>query len=271
MKYPAAKKWHQLIPAAFFLFIYMLSLSCHSPKILSRTVGQDPSSAAVQFGRTVNKQPVLGYQFGHGSIPVLIISGIHGNEVSGVELGRAIVDSLLQTSLNPQLALLVIPVANPDGYRARTRYNANTVDLNRNFATQNWQPENSAARLFSGTAPASEPETRILQRIITRRQPQLIISIHSPLACVNWDGPATKLAEQLAEKTNYPTQRDIGYPTPGSFGTYAGVERQIPTITLELNRYETPAQIGVCVTSIIEIINSFLQNPALQFDQKQGR
>ncbi|MCK5740313.1 DUF2817 domain-containing protein, partial [bacterium] len=205
------------------------------------------------------------------SIPVLIFSGIHGNEVSGVELGRAIVDSLLQTSLNPQLSLLVIPVANPDGYRARTRYNTNTVDLNRNFATQNWQPANYAARLFSGTAPASEPETRILQRIIARRQPQFIISIHSPLACVNWDGPATELAEDLAEKTGYPAQPDIGYPTPGSFGTYAGVERQIPTITLELNQYETPAQIGVCVTSIIEILNSFLQNHALKSDQTQGR
>ena len=34
---------------------------------------------------------------------------------------------------------------------------------------------------------------------------------------------------------DYPVEASIGYPTPGSFGTYAGIERQIPTITLELD------------------------------------
>ena len=34
---------------------------------------------------------------------------------------------------------------------------------------------------------------------------------------------------------NYPVEESIGYPTPGSFGTYAGVERNIPTITLEMD------------------------------------
>ena len=27
----------------------------------------------------------------------------------------------------------------------------------------------------------------------------------------------------------------MGYPTPGSFGTWAGIEKEIPTITLELD------------------------------------
>ena len=30
-------------------------------------------------------------------------------------------------------------------------------------------------------------------------------------------------------------KKDIGYPTPGSFGTYAGIERNIPIITIELD------------------------------------
>jgi protein MpaA len=34
---------------------------------------------------------------------------------------------------------------------------------------------------------------------------------------------------------NYPIEENIGYPTPGSFGTWAGIERNIPTITLELD------------------------------------
>ena len=43
------------------------------------------------------------------------------------------------------------------------------------------------------------------------------------------------IAQKISEITGYPIQEDIGYPTPGSFGTYCGVERKIPTITLEVS------------------------------------
>ena len=45
----------------------------------------------------------------------------------------------------------------------------------------------------------------------------------------------SNIAEKISEITGYPVQSDIGYPTPGSFGTYCGVERKIPTITLEVS------------------------------------
>ena len=44
-----------------------------------------------------------------------------------------------------------------------------------------------------------------------------------------------KIAEKISQIINYPAEGSIGYPTPGSFGTYCGVERNIPTITLELD------------------------------------
>ena len=53
---------------------------------------------------------------------------------------------------------------------------------------------------------------------------------------VNYDGPGLRLAEKMAVYNGYPVRGDIGYPTPGSFGNYAGVEKRIPTITLELPR-----------------------------------
>ena len=34
--------------------------------------------------------------------------------------------------------------------------------------------------------------------------------------------------------TASPSAQWLGYPTPGSFGSWAGVDRQLPTITLEL-------------------------------------
>ena len=38
----------------------------------------------------------------------------------------------------------------------------------------------------------------------------------------------------MAKQNNYDVVPDIGYPTPGSFGTYTGIERNVPVITLEL-------------------------------------
>ena len=34
----------------------------------------------------------------------------------------------------------------------------------------------------------------------------------------------------------YEAKDNIGYPTPGSLGSWAGIDRQIPMITLELPR-----------------------------------
>ncbi len=51
---------------------------------------------------------------------------------------------------------------------------------------------------------------------------------------VNWDGTGEALAGEMAERCGYPVERDMGYPTPGSFGTRYGVEVGLEVITLEL-------------------------------------
>ena len=40
----------------------------------------------------------------------------------------------------------------------------------------------------------------------------------------------------IAKHTGYIIEPDIGYPTPGSLGTYAGLENKIPTLTYEIER-----------------------------------
>ena len=44
-----------------------------------------------------------------------------------------------------------------------------------------------------------------------------------------------EIVEKISEIMNYPIEPSIGYPTPGSFGTWAGIEKEILTITLELD------------------------------------
>jgi protein MpaA len=40
----------------------------------------------------------------------------------------------------------------------------------------------------------------------------------------------------MSKHNGYPPAATMGYPTPGSLGSYAGIDRQIPMITLELPR-----------------------------------
>jgi len=132
---------------------------------------------------------------------------------------------------------VLMPIVNPDGYEQRKRRNARQVDINRNFPTKNWELGNPRSRMFGGYKPASEPETRAVIRLIEKSKPHAIITIHSISRnrfCNNFDGPGRKLARRLSRHNKYPVTSTIGYPTPGSFGTWAGVERGIPTITLEL-------------------------------------
>jgi protein MpaA len=54
--------------------------------------------------------------------------------------------------------------------------------------------------------------------------------------CNNYDGPAQHIAELMSRYNGYAAKSNIGYPTPGSLGSWAGIDRQIPMITLELPR-----------------------------------
>ena len=182
------------------------------------------------FGYSVEGRPIVGRILGGGPRCAFLFGVIHGNEPLGGPLLDRFIE-LLQSrpALMAGWQLVVVPVANPDGLRYGTRRNANGVDLNRNFPASNF-----AASSRHGPHPESEPETQAIVRIIRQFRPERILSVHSPLDCVNWDGPAEDLALAFASQSGYRLQASIGYPTPGSLGSYAGRDLSIPTITLEL-------------------------------------
>ena len=170
---------------------------------------------------------------------ILIIGVFHGEEPQGEYLIREYLKTDLSKIKNK---LLFIPCLNPDGKSINKKQNANEIDLNRNFPTKNWKITDNP-EYFGGNSPASEIETKFMMEVLSDYKPDAILSIHAPFRIVNYDGPAQEIAEKISEITGYPVQGDIGYPTPGSFGNYAGVERQIPTITLELPEDETNEQL----------------------------
>ena len=183
----------------------------------------------------------------------LVIGVFHGDEPQGKFLIEEYLKKcgMLPTSKSPiaRRGLLFIPCLNPDGMQLGQRTNANGVDLNRNFPTKNWgknQGDNatcndSNSAYYGGTSGGSENETQFLIDTINEFKPDKILTLHAPYKVVNYDGPAQEWAEQISKIINYPVEASIGYPTPGSFGTYAGVEKQIQTITLELDE-EIPVE-----------------------------
>ena len=174
-----------------------------------------------------------------GKENILVIGVFHGDEPQGKYLIEKYVQTISPISKGAY-GLLFIPCLNPDAMAENKRTNANNVDLNRNFPTRNWGQDGSSAGdnpqdYFGGTSPASEIETKFVIDIIEKYNPKLILTLHAPYKVVNYDGPAEEIAQKISKIINYPTEASIGYPTPGSFGTYCGVERNIPTITLELD------------------------------------
>jgi protein MpaA len=198
---------------------------------------RQPPVRKVELGRSVRGTPLVLEVFGDGPDRVLIFGGIHGDEPTSAELARRLADHLrINWHLFSSRTVAILAVANPDGLAAGRRTNANGVDLNRNFPAKNWRTARGKSGRH-GSKPTSEPETQAILRAIELIRPDRIIAVHAARPgrhCNNYDGPARELAGLLARHNAYPVKASMGYPTPGSFGSWAGVDHRIPTITLEL-------------------------------------
>ena len=202
----------------------------------SRGIIQLPS---LEYGRSVLGAPLLYYPC-KSECKLLVMAGIHGEEPETTFL----LSRVLRAFDEPFDSIAFILCANPDGVALGTRGNANGVDLNRNFKTQNFSTEKVGSRsileaprdtlLSPGAFAESEPETQALVALIETLNPASVLAMHAPMGCV--DAPQkTTLVEGVMETFNLPWLPDIGYKTPGSFGTWCG-DRGLECVTLELPR-----------------------------------
>lgn len=137
-----------------------------------------------QLGTSVNGNPIMAYHFGTGEKELLFVGGIHG----GYSWNTTLVAYELMDYLEKNTAVIpanvkvtVIPVLNPDGLNlvvgttgrfvasaipddkketVEGRFNAHTVDLNRNFDCE-WQSSGTWQNktVSGGATPFSEPES----------------------------------------------------------------------------------------------------------------
>lgn len=210
---------------------------------------------------STQKRPLIYARFGSGKRVTLILSSVHPDEITPIPIGFRFAKYLQN---NPHIyeqedaQVIIAPLVNPDGFLRDkpTRTNANNVDLNRNFFTEDWyakahnawaKVKSRANRYFPGHFPNSEIETIFQIKLIDDFHPDKILSIHAPLGFLDYDGPgdqrtkiinkgehqAKQLVQAVSKKIN--NYRIVDYSFfPGSLGNYAGQERKIPTITVEL-------------------------------------
>ena len=195
-----------------------------------------------KFGNTSEGLPIMAERYGSQGPRVLILGGVHGDEWEGIVAAKALQNRFIE-SFTYKLQLTLVPIFNFDGALKGQRKNANGVDLNRNLPTNDWTADVKEERYFPGPEANSEPENQALVAWLAENKPHLVISLHSWKPLININGRCIEEAEVIAKMTHYEIKDSIGYPTPGCLGTYCGLERDMPTITYEIERNLAPKQI----------------------------
>lgn len=187
---------------------------------------------------SVDHTPIFHYdKAGTSTSPkkILVFSLIHGDETGAGTVGRYWLERLAE--IEPRNQWRVIPILNPDGVKNKTRTNANKVDLNRNFPTKDWDElahkywkstTSSNVRRYPGDQGGSEPEVKCAMSHIEEFNPDFIVSIHTPLNVLDFDGPKVK-----SPPYDYLPWKTLGH-FPGSLGRFMWFERQTPVLTVEL-------------------------------------
>lgn len=169
---------------------------------------------------------------------ILMLGGIHGDEYSSVTIMFKWM-SILNKYHSGLFHWKIAPLVNPDGLlqKKSQRMNANGVDLNRNFliagdqkaSLEYWKKRTyKDPRRYPGEKPMSEKETQWIHQLINEFKPDAIIAVHAPYGIVDFDGPH-KPPSHLGS-----LHLQLLGTYPGSLGNFAGIQLNIPVVTVEL-------------------------------------
>ena len=258
-----------LIVGGFALY-FMLPApeeEAQQPMIVQDSVIEEiPLRETVVIGNSVEGREIEAVTFGKGEISLLFVGGIHGGyEWNSSLLAYEMIDYFTNS---PQLiptdvSIGIIPVLNPDGLAkavtkegafgkadvsnpekrvAEGRFNANGVDLNRNFDCK-WAPESTwrGNTVSAGSEAFSEPEAQALRNYIGKIRPEAVVFWHSKAnnvyasECTEGILPRTlDLMNVYADAAAYgKVEKFDAYPITGDAeGWLASIG--IPAVTVEL-------------------------------------
>ncbi|MGM0482764.1 MAG: M14 family metallopeptidase [Patescibacteria group bacterium] len=200
---------------------------------------KEPSEEVI--GSSVEGRDIKAHYYGDGENEVLLVGGIHGGYSWGTSLlAYEIMDHL---DSNPEiipdnLKVTVIPVLNPDGLSkivdtdgpftssdvfgetVSGRFNANEVDLNRNFDCQ-WEEfafwKNNEVN--AGSEPFSEPEAKALRDYVEDNKPVAVVIYYGAAGGVYSSSCNDHSPEETGDLMDTYAEAS-GYPAEGTFDAY---------------------------------------------------
>jgi len=222
------------------------------------------------IGNSIEGRAIMAYHFGEGDTELLLVSGLHGGyEWNTVLLAYETMDYL---KANPEvipanIKLTVIPVLNPDGLNKVVgtstrftladvptndtetvpgRFNADSVDLNRNFdcdwqASGTWQNKT----VSGGSEVFSEPESQALRNYVEAKNPKAVVVWYSAAggvfssSCHNGVLAETKtLTNTYAQASGYKAYEDFDfYEITGDMVNWLA-KKEIPAISVLLTNHK---------------------------------
>jgi hypothetical protein len=236
--------------------------------------GAEPLPALIegeeQIGQSVDGRAIMAYHYGTGENEIVLVGGLHGGySWNTALLAYQLVDHFADETLPENIRLTIIPNVNPDGLAAVTgkdgvftasdvsatdaertaaRFNANDVDLNRNFncewaETGTWQNR----EVSGGDEPFSEPESRAVRDYIESVNPDAVVAYYSAAggvyssSCRNGVLPQTAaMTDAYAAVTPYSANQSFDfYDITGDMVNWLAA-KEIPAISVLLSGYQSP-------------------------------
>ena len=222
------------------------------------------------IGKSVQRRDITAYHYGDGDKELLFVGGMHGGyEWNTVLLAYEFMDYLgaSSTTIPANLKITVIPVLNPDGLQkivgtarrftkanvpssqAATvpgRFNANNVDLNRNFDCD-WQPTGiwQSRQVNAGSKVFSESESQALRDYVQSQKPAAVVIWYSAAGgvfasnCHEGVLPETRaITKAYADASGYPAYEDFDfYQITGDAINWLA-KNNIPAISVLLTTHE---------------------------------
>lgn len=223
------------------------------------------------IGSSVEGRKIESYTYGNGPIRLLLVGGMHGGyEWNSVLLAYQAMDYLDKNpnAIPASLTVTVIPDANPDGVYLVTgkvgrftiadvststktlatgRFNAHSVDLNRNFDCK-WQSKSTwqSKTVSAGSQAFSEPETLALKNFVLENKPAAVVFWHSQSGSVYASECKAGILPGTIDIMNAYAKAS-GYSAIKSFDSYAITgdsegwlaSINIPAITVELKTHNS--------------------------------
>ena len=259
------------------------------------TLGQSVEGRPIWAARSRSANPAQDPK-------VLVVAQLHAREWATHRVALQLLHELLSdpawSEYRTNHEVWFVPLANPDGYtysrdhdpdwRKNRRAGGTSVvgvDLNRNFAA-NFRPDGDTAEsskddsgasdnpqsgIYRGPAPASEPETRLIQTLVRLPRMTGVLDLHSFGCRVLIPDNPNKVGEERYRKIGAAMLEGLGpdyrviqyrdlYPMSGFLGAYAD-QHNLPGITLELGKafQPDPAKLPEVVERAVAGAGAFLR------------